>query len=106
MFGPCSIMQYILISFAIISLLKIKRLLYVKCIPAVMWLLVVCFSSHGAVGWWAVYDNGHIHFWNVCGDTELTKVASGMRRDFYSVKLDHKETQHKGLKSIQKPHKM
>ena len=31
------------------------------------------------------------YFINVCGDTELTKVASGMRRDFYSVMPDHKE---------------
>ena len=30
-------------------------------------------------------------FLDVCGDSELTKVASGMRRDFFSVKLDHKE---------------
>ena len=36
MFDPCSIMQYILINFAIISLLEIKRLLYVKCLFAVM----------------------------------------------------------------------
>ena len=26
-----------------------------------MWLLVVCVSSHGAVGWSAVYDSGHTH---------------------------------------------
>ena len=31
------------------------------------------------------------YFLDVCGDTELTKVASGMRRDFYSVMPDHKE---------------
>ena len=31
------------------------------------------------------------YFWGVCGDTELTNVASGMRRDFYSIKSDHKE---------------
>ena len=53
--------------------------------------LVVCVSSHGAVGWSAVYDSGYTHFWDVCGDTELTKVASGMRRDFDSVMPDHKE---------------
>ena len=52
---------------------------------------MVCVSSHGAVGWSAVYDSGHTYFWDVCGDTELTKVASGMRRDFYSVMPDHKE---------------
>ena len=28
---------------------------------------------------------------DVCGDTELTNVESGMRRDFYSVMPDHKE---------------
>ena len=56
-----------------------------------MWLLVVCVSSHGAEGWLAVYDSGHSHFWDVCGDTELTKVASGMRRDFYSIMPDHKQ---------------
>ena len=31
------------------------------------------------------------YFLDVCGDRELTKVASGMRRDFYSVMPDHKE---------------
>ena len=31
------------------------------------------------------------YFLDVCGYTELTKVASGMRRDFYSVMPDHKE---------------
>ena len=31
------------------------------------------------------------YFLNVCGDTELTKVAADMRRDFYSVKPDHKD---------------
>ena len=31
------------------------------------------------------------YFINVCGDRVLTKVASGMRRDFYSVMPDHKE---------------
>ena len=31
------------------------------------------------------------NFLDVCGDTELTQVASDMRRDFYSVKPDHKE---------------
>ena len=31
------------------------------------------------------------YFWDVCGDTELTKVASGMRRYVYSVMPDHKE---------------
>ena len=56
-----------------------------------MWLLVVCVSSHGGVGWSAVYDSGHTHFWYVCGDTELTKVASGMRHDFYYIMPDHKE---------------
>ena len=53
--------------------------------------LVVCVSSHGAVGWSAVCDSGHIHFLDVCGDTELSKVASCMRCDFYSVRPDHKE---------------
>ena len=33
----------------------------------------------------------HTYFLDVCGDTELTNVASGMRRDFYSIKSDHKE---------------
>ena len=56
-----------------------------------MGLLVVCVSSHGAVGCSAVYNSGHTHFWDVCGDTELTKVVSGMRRDFYSAMPDHKE---------------
>ena len=56
-----------------------------------MWLLVVCVSSHGAVGWSEVYDSGHTQFLDVCGNTELTKVASGMRRDVYSVMRDHKE---------------
>ena len=56
-----------------------------------MWLLVVCVSSYGSEGWSAVYDSGHTHFWDVCGDTELTKVASGMRRDFYSVMPDYTE---------------
>ena len=54
-----------------------------------MWLLAVCVSSHGGLDWSAVYDSGHTHFLYVCGDTELTKVASGMRRDFYSVMPDH-----------------
>ena len=45
------------------------------------------------------------YFLDVCGDTELTKVASGMRRDFYSVMPDHK-TPAQGLNSIQKPHQM
>ena len=32
------------------------------------------------------------YFLDVCGDIELTKVASGMRRDFYSAVMpDHKE---------------
>ena len=26
-----------------------------------MWLSVVCVSSHGAVGWSAIYDSGHNH---------------------------------------------
>ena len=52
---------------------------------------MVVVSSHGAVGWSAVYDSGHTHFWDVCGDTELTIVASGMRCEFYFVKPDHKE---------------
>ena len=48
-------MQYILISFAIISL-KFKELVAIR-----RWLLVVSVSSHGAVGWSAVYDSGHTH---------------------------------------------
>ena len=40
-----------------------------------MWLLVVCISSFGAVGWSAVYDICHSHFLDLCGDAELTKVA-------------------------------
>ena len=28
---------------------------------------------------------------NVCGERELSKVASGIKRDFYSVMTDHKE---------------
>ena len=32
-----------------------------------------------------------IYFTDICGDRELTKVASGMRHDFYSVMPDHKE---------------
>ena len=31
------------------------------------------------------------YFLDVCGDTELTKVASGMRRNINSVMPDHKE---------------
>ena len=31
------------------------------------------------------------YFLDVCGDTELSKVASCMRCDFYSVMPDHKE---------------
>ena len=31
------------------------------------------------------------YFMNVCGDRELTKVVSGMKRDVYSVIPDHKE---------------
>ena len=31
------------------------------------------------------------YFLDVCGETELTKVASGMMRDFYSVMPDQKE---------------
>ena len=31
------------------------------------------------------------YFLDVCGDTELSKVASYMRCDFYSVMPDHKE---------------
>ena len=31
------------------------------------------------------------YFMNVCGDRELTKVASGMRHGFYFVMPDHKE---------------
>ena len=38
-----------------------------------------------------VYDNGYTYFPDVCRDTELTKVESGMRRDFYSVMPDHLE---------------
>ena len=56
-----------------------------------MGLLVVCVSSHGVVGRWSAYDSGHSHFWDVCADTELTKVASGMRHDFYSMMPDHKQ---------------
>ena len=68
-----------------------------------MWLLVV--SSHGAVGWSAMYKSGHNHFWDVCGDTELTKVASGMSRDFTPLcQIIKKPAQ--GLNSIQKPHQM
>ena len=31
------------------------------------------------------------YFLDVCGDTELTNFASGMRCDLYSIKSDHKE---------------
>ena len=31
------------------------------------------------------------YFLDLFGDTELTKVASGMRHNFYSVKPDHIE---------------
>ena len=31
------------------------------------------------------------YFLDSCEDTELTKVESGMRRDFYSVMPDYKE---------------
>ena len=50
----------------------------------------VCFDFYERCSKWRT-GSLNTHFWNVCGDTELTKVASGMRRDFYSVKLDHKE---------------
>ena len=57
-----------------------------------MWLLVICVSNHGAVGWSAVYEVVILtYFMNVFGDRELTKVALGMRRDFYSVMPNHKE---------------
>ena len=49
-----------------------------------MRLLVVCVSSHGAVGGSVILT----YFLDVCGDTELT---SGMRRVFYSVMPDHKK---------------
>ena len=35
--------------------------------------------------------SSYTHFLDVCGDKELTKVTSGMRRDFYSVMPDLKE---------------
>ena len=45
MFGPCFVMQYLVLScFAIVSLL-----LYFECVFAVMWLLVFCDSCRGAV---------------------------------------------------------
>ena len=47
---------------------------------------MVCVSSHGAVGMIVVILTSGTY-----GDTELTKVASGMRRDIYSVMADHKE---------------
>ena len=63
MLGPCLIMQYILFSFATISL-KVKDLVAVYYILSVFCcyvVLVVCVSPHGAVGWSAVCDSGHIH---------------------------------------------
>ena len=70
-----------------------------------MWLLAVCVSSHGALGWSVVYDSDHNHFWDVCGDTELTKVAPGMRSDLPPLcQIIKKPAQ--GLNSIQKPHQM
>ena len=45
------------------------------------------------------------YFLDVCGDTELTKVESGMRRDFTSLcQIIKKPAQM--LNSIQKPHQM
>ena len=41
---------------------------------------------------------------DVCGHRELTKVASDMRRDSYSVMPDDKEASTRV--SIQKPHQM
>ena len=43
------------------------------------------------VGWQCVIVVILTYFLDVCGDTELTKVASGMRCDFYSFMPDHKE---------------
>ena len=83
-------MQCILISFAIISL-KMKEL--VECLLAVMWLLLVI-SVYFMVLWDARQCMVVVkltYFMNVWGDTELTKVASGMRCDVYSVMPDHKE---------------
>ena len=54
-------------------------------------------SSHNAVGWSAVCNNGHTHLllgliWSFRNcDVKLTKVASTMRRDFDSVLPDYKE---------------
>ena len=43
------------------------------------------------VGWQSMLVVILSYFLDVCRDTELTKVASGMRRNFYSVMPDHKE---------------
>ena len=43
------------------------------------------------VGWQCMVVIIITYFLDVCGDTELTKVASGMRRNFYSVMPDDKE---------------
>ena len=43
------------------------------------------------VGWQCMIVVILTYFLDVCGDTELTKVASGMRRDFYFVIPDHKK---------------
>ena len=48
-----------------------------------------------------MYDSDHTHFWDVCGDTELKNVASGIRRDIHSVMPDHKEAR-KRVKSYPK----
>ena len=60
MFGTCFFMQYILISFPIISL-KMKELVAIR-----RWLLVVFVSSHGTVCRSAVYDSGHTHLLHEC----------------------------------------
>ena len=55
-----------------------------------MWLLVVGVSSHGTVGWSAVYDSGHTHLLLGCMWRYKTD-KSCIRHDFNSVKQDHKE---------------
>ena len=43
------------------------------------------------VGWQCMIVVILTNVLDVCGDTELTKVASGTSCDFYSVMPDHKE---------------
>ena len=43
------------------------------------------------VGWQSMLVVILSYFFGVCGDTELTKNAPGMRRNFHSFMPDHKK---------------